>query len=557
MDAVCQSSTAPIVDLYSCDFTFPSTTTGATYPSAEFRLNSFIPGAQTSPSIASIPGKPGQFIATWASGGQDGSGGGVYAQAFDIGAAISSIPTPIGSEFKVNTVTEGDQLYPSVGVLPTFPILVAYESLVTNASSLSSTLRDRKILAQRISSSYALIGPELTISSNSLTNFSPRVVPLASLSGPLADCFAVIYIVWDHSTGRRNVLSRVLWANNGTFRTPEFAISPSSLPLSTTTVSAAPLANFGDTFAVVWSAMVNGVDTLFAQIVSADGKLIGTEFTITDPAALTNRQTESAVVSLRNGGVVVPFTAVDGRTTSQVPGSRVDVQVFDKFRARVSTTFRTSQLGGATTIQPTGVQVSSGALLVGYAGAALSQSLVDYNIFVTAADPSTGNVRSDTILVTTTNNGSQSQPAMTVVTRGSIEYVVVAWSSQGQDPDGSTGIYGRLMRCRRPIDCAVSAWSAWSTCSQPCNTGTQTRIRTVVTQASDGGAACPSLLESRTCGSTRCDGCDACSVDKCYIFLEGKYTFDGAVAACTALKANASVASGQNFCRRRTSFIVM
>jgi uncharacterized protein YfcZ (UPF0381/DUF406 family) len=57
-----------------------------------------------------------------------------------------------------------------------------------------------------------------------------------------------------------------------------------------------------------------------------------------------------------------------------------------------------------------------------------------------------------------------------------------------------------------PVDCVVSAWSDWSTCSE----GLQSRTRTVVTPAINGGAACPVLSETRTCssigiGSTICN----------------------------------------------------
>lgn len=47
-----------------------------------------------------------------------------------------------------------------------------------------------------------------------------------------------------------------------------------------------------------------------------------------------------------------------------------------------------------------------------------------------------------------------------------------------------------------PINCVVSAWSDWSECRLD---GTQTRTRTVITPASNGGAFCPVLFENRAC----------------------------------------------------------
>lgn len=55
-----------------------------------------------------------------------------------------------------------------------------------------------------------------------------------------------------------------------------------------------------------------------------------------------------------------------------------------------------------------------------------------------------------------------------------------------------------------PIDCMVSPWSDWSTCSATCGGGTQSRTRTVITPAYYGGAACPALLETQPCNTNPC-----------------------------------------------------
>ena len=46
-----------------------------------------------------------------------------------------------------------------------------------------------------------------------------------------------------------------------------------------------------------------------------------------------------------------------------------------------------------------------------------------------------------------------------------------------------------------PVNCVVSAWSAWSDCVN----GSQSRTRTVITPASNGGTACPILNETQSC----------------------------------------------------------
>ena len=57
----------------------------------------------------------------------------------------------------------------------------------------------------------------------------------------------------------------------------------------------------------------------------------------------------------------------------------------------------------------------------------------------------------------------------------------------------------RRRRCPR-INCAVTTFKQWSSCSLPCgNGGTQTRTRTVSRYPSCGGSSCPPLIETRAC----------------------------------------------------------
>jgi len=55
-------------------------------------------------------------------------------------------------------------------------------------------------------------------------------------------------------------------------------------------------------------------------------------------------------------------------------------------------------------------------------------------------------------------------------------------------------------------NCAVSAWSGWGTCSSNCGSGKQTRTRTITTQPSVGGTACPTLTETQSCNTQSCSG---------------------------------------------------
>ena len=57
----------------------------------------------------------------------------------------------------------------------------------------------------------------------------------------------------------------------------------------------------------------------------------------------------------------------------------------------------------------------------------------------------------------------------------------------------------------RPVDCQVSDWSQWNTCSATCGGGTQSRTRTIIKDAKNGGKVCPvDLSENRVCNTQSC-----------------------------------------------------
>jgi hypothetical protein len=70
----------------------------------EFQVNTYTLGVQSVASVAAAG--DGGFIVAWQSGGQDGSGAGVFARRF------SSAGIAIDAEFQINSTTVGDQTFP-------------------------------------------------------------------------------------------------------------------------------------------------------------------------------------------------------------------------------------------------------------------------------------------------------------------------------------------------------------------------------------------------------------------------------------------------------------
>ena len=56
-----------------------------------------------------------------------------------------------------------------------------------------------------------------------------------------------------------------------------------------------------------------------------------------------------------------------------------------------------------------------------------------------------------------------------------------------------------------PVDCSISPWDPWTTCSKPCSGGVQLRKRTVKTPASNGGKDCTGpLTQQESCNTQPC-----------------------------------------------------
>ena len=92
---------------------------------SDFRVNTYTSGNQWYPAVAMNPA--GDSVIVWGSNGQDGSGYGVYGQRFESGVAV-------GEEFPVNTLTDGNQRNPSVAMDEDGNFVVAWDDHVSDGS---------------------------------------------------------------------------------------------------------------------------------------------------------------------------------------------------------------------------------------------------------------------------------------------------------------------------------------------------------------------------------------------------------------------------------------
>jgi hypothetical protein len=87
----------------------------------EFRVNTYTSGSQLTPTVAMDDA--GDFVIAWTSyNNQDGSGGGIFAQRYNFEGLAQ------GSEFRVNTHTTGNQIFPTLAMDGDGDFVVAWQS---------------------------------------------------------------------------------------------------------------------------------------------------------------------------------------------------------------------------------------------------------------------------------------------------------------------------------------------------------------------------------------------------------------------------------------------
>jgi hypothetical protein len=114
----------------------------------EFQVNTYTNNYQLAPSIGMDSG--GDFIIAWHSAGEDGSGYGIYAQRYNPSGGT------VGTEFKVNTFTNSEQMDPAVAMDSLGNSVIAWHSFSQEGA-------DWGTYAQRYNTSGNTVGAEFRV----------------------------------------------------------------------------------------------------------------------------------------------------------------------------------------------------------------------------------------------------------------------------------------------------------------------------------------------------------------------------------------------------------
>ncbi len=357
----------------------------------EFAVNSFVAGRQDRPQVAMA--ENGVFVAVWTSGGEDGSGNGVYSRKFPAGA-------PAFAASALHTFVAGDQARAVIDANAVGNWVAIWDS-----QDEASATSDGDVVARQTSASGTLLAQpflaETTSAGNSIAIGAARgddgsaVVLYSRAFAPLVRKFDA----------------------GGDPLTDEIALDPALLSLS---VAAGPAGSF-----VIAGTLPDASgDGVVLVRYDADGNALGDPIPVNvDPFG---SQFNSRVGVAEDGTIVVIW--------DDSQEQRIEGRLFRSDGESV---------GGELVVADLATSVSGARLDVAPDGGFMV-AWSDGELFAREFDR-TGRPASDIAPVNSTTTGFQRNPD---VAAGAARFVVV-WESDGQDGD-DFGVFGQLF-ARRSI----------------------------------------------------------------------------------------------------------
>ena len=247
----------------------------------EFQINTYTRGEQAGPQVCCDAG--GNFVVTWESIGQDGSGDGIFGQRF------ASDGTRRGTEFLVNTYTRDAQSDAHICCAQDGDFVVVWSSYGQDGDSLG-------VFGQRFASDGDLLGKEFQV--NTYTHHSQDDAAIC------CDKAGDFVVVWESLTedGSDQGVFGQRFAGNGTPRGTEFQVNTyTSLSQNYPAICCT-----GDgSFVVVWDSADGSGHGIFGQRFASDGLPSGQQFQAN--TFTSSEQRDASICCGPNGDFVVTW----------------------------------------------------------------------------------------------------------------------------------------------------------------------------------------------------------------------------------------------------------
>ncbi len=300
---------------------------------SQFLVNTQVAGKQDTASVE--PLNSGGFIVVWQSESatSDSSGLGVAGQIFDATA------NKVGSEFTINTETDGNQTPRGLATFTNGNFLVVWESADPDVDGDAVG-----ISGQRFDGSGNKIGTEFTANSEVEGNqYHPSVATFSSGG------FIVSWTSYDpQSDGNGSGVSAQIFDAAGNKLGVEFTVNTQiegdQLVPKITTLT-------GGGFVITWYGDDPDVDGsgsgVSGQLFDSSGNKVGTEFTVNTHS--TGAQNVARITSLDDGGFLLAWRSDDPAVDGS--GQGISGQRFDSSATKVGSEFNLSgEVQGTQTI---------------------------------------------------------------------------------------------------------------------------------------------------------------------------------------------------------------
>jgi uncharacterized protein YheU (UPF0270 family) len=285
---------------------------------SEFRVNTTTNLDQRKPEVSVLAN--GDFVVVWedASGlGGDATGGALKAQVFHANGS------KVGTEFLVNTTTQGTQDGASITALANGGFVVAWE----DNSGVGGDSSDSSVKAQLFDASGHKVGGEFLV--NTVTSGFQGGASVTSLKN------GGFVVTWEDDSGlngdgtRSGSIKAQVFDANGNKVGGELLVNPNDVNFAQENATVTALSSGG--FAVTWEASANfGPDTsdsaIKLQIFDASSNKVGGEVVVN--TSTFEYQKTPVITELSNGDIVVVWEDHSGQNGDAL-GTSIKAQVFD------------------------------------------------------------------------------------------------------------------------------------------------------------------------------------------------------------------------------------
>ena len=372
----------------------------------EFQVNTYTTFDQREASVASD--SAGNLVVAWTSAQQDGSATGVFAQRY------ASTGTPLGGEFRVNTLTTSFQGQPSVASDSNGNFVIAWTS-------------GQQVFAQRYASTGAPLDGEFQVSVS------------AQFPSVAMDTAGNFVVAWrSNQDGSSYGIFAQRYAGTGVPLGAQFRVNTYT---TGTQSSPSVVSDSAGNFVVVWqgNSQDGGSYGVFAQRYASDGSPLGGEFRVNSYTTFYQRSPSVASDSAGNFVVAWHSATQDGN------GSGVFAQRYASTGTPLGGEFRVNTFTLGYQVAPSVASDSGGNFVVAWQS--YNQDGSGPGVFAQRY-ANTGAPLGGEFRVNSHTTGYQRAASVAADSAGDF---VVAWESYNQDGD-DFGVFAQRYGMIVPVE---------------------------------------------------------------------------------------------------------